>query len=167
MQPFYKAFKRFIIGLSLCIVIADVSAEQAHAEIELRHFHNSDALKLSDLKGRVIYLDFWASWCKPCKKSFPFMNQLHQTYPPEHFKVIAINLDEFPEDAQKFLNALPAQFDIYTDPQKQLVDILKLPGLPVAYIIDREGNIKGRHIGFNERKKDKKIKQIEYLIGQP
>lgn len=167
MPPLHKALKHVFAVILLCGAFTNISAEQAHADIELRNFHNSDAMTLSDLKGKVVYLDFWASWCKPCKKSFPFMNEIHQKYGPEDFKVVAINLDEFPEDAQKFLDALPAKFDVYTDPQKQLVDILKLPGLPVAYIIDREGNIKGRHIGFNERKKDKKIQQIEYLIGQP
>lgn len=135
-------------------------------ETELTNFRTGEVIKSSDLKGKVLYLDFWASWCKPCKKSFPFMNDIHNQYPKDTFAVVAINMDEFPDDAKKFLNEIPADFNIYTDANNTLASSLELPGLPVAFIIDKKGEIKGRHIGFNDRKKEKTIKQLEYLLAQ-
>lgn len=142
------------------------SANTPLPDIELRDFHSGEILSKADLQGKVVYLDFWASWCKPCKKSFPFMNELNAKYSNQEFKIVAVNLDEFAEDAQQFLSQIPAEFKIYSDPNKQLAEALQLPGLPVAFVIDKQGNIRGRHIGFNERKKNKKIQQIEHLIGQ-
>ena len=146
-------------------VIASASANTPLPNIELRDFYSGETLTKADLNGKVVYLDFWASWCKPCKKSFPFMNELNAKYPNDDFKIVAVNLDEFAEDAQQFLNQIPAEFKIYADPDKKLAEALQLPGLPVAFVIDKQGNIRGRHIGFNERKKNKKIQQIEHLIG--
>ncbi|MCC2603794.1 TlpA family protein disulfide reductase [Planctobacterium marinum] len=149
-----------------------LAACQAHAEsplpeVTLIDFATGQQISTAQLKGQVVYLDFWASWCKPCKKSFPFMNELQKKYATEDFKVVAINMDEFADDAKRFLAEIPADFAIYTDPEKQLAESLKLPGLPVAFVIDKDGIIRGRHIGFNERKKQKKIQQIEHLIGTP
>lgn len=140
-------------------------AQQMLPETQLTNFRTGKTISTADLKGKVVYLDFWASWCKPCKKSFPFMNDIHNQYPKDDFVVVAINMDEFPEDAKKFLEEIPADFNIYTDASKTLATELELPGLPVAFVIDKTGEIKGRHIGFNERKKQKKIKQLEFLLG--
>lgn len=141
-------------------------AQQMMPETELTHFRTGEKVSTKDLLGKVVYLDFWASWCIPCKKSFPFMNEIYHQYPKEHLAVIAINMDESPEDAVKFLESVPADFDIYTNADKSLITALDLPGLPTTYLIDKNGQIKARHIGFNERKKAKKIKQLKYLLGQ-
>ena len=136
-------------------------------EATLVNFHNSETITTEQLKGKVVYLDFWASWCKPCKKSFPFMNQLKQRYPSDKFQIIAINMDESKQDAIRFLDKMPAQFGIFQNPNNTLASELKLPGLPVAYIIDKNGEIVAKHTGFNDSKKKKKLKQLDYLMEQP
>lgn len=151
----------------LCLSAHHAYADAPLPEVTLIDFKTGESISTTELKGKVVYLDFWASWCKPCKKSFPFMNELQQKYSADTFKVVAINMDEFADDAKQFLADIPADFDVYTDPENKLAESLQLPGLPVAFVIDKNGIIKGRHIGFNERKKNKKIKQIEHLIGTP
>lgn len=158
--------KKFTLLLVVLSFSQPLLAEKMLPETQLTNFRTGETINTSDLRGKVVYLDFWASWCKPCKKSFPFMNEIHNKYPKDNFIVIAVNMDEFPDDAKKFLNEIPADFNIYTDANNTLATELDLPGLPVAFVVNKQGEIKGRHIGFNDRKKQKKIKQLEYLLGQ-
>ena len=135
-------------------------------EAELIEFKSGEKLNTKDFKGKVLYLDFWASWCIPCKKSFPFMNDLLTRYDSEKFQVVAVNMDAFREDADEFLKKIPANFPVYENPRETLAQQLDLPGLPVAYIVSAEGKIVAKHTGFNDEKKAKKIKQLDYLLGQ-
>lgn len=152
-----------LIGLLFTGTIWAKSLPQA----ELTDFKSGAAVNTSELQGKVIYLDFWASWCKPCKKSFPFMNEITEKYDADKFQVVAINMDEFRKDAEKFLQEVPANFTIYQDNTKELAKNLDLPGLPVAFIVNANGEVVARHIGFNDRKKQKKLQQLDYLLGQP
>ena len=150
----------------LLLLISSSVNSQPIPETQLINFKTGETISTTSLQGKVLYLDFWASWCKPCKKSFPFMNELHNKYPSDKFAVIAINMDENREDAESFLAQLPAEFEVYTNPDNELAKSLELPGLPVAFVVDSNGEIKGRHIGFNKRKVGKKHKQIDFLINQ-
>ena len=155
-----------LLLLSHCEAQARSKTESPLPETRLIEFRTGKVINSKDLQGKVLYLDFWASWCVPCRKSFPFMNQLSEQYPQDTFAVIAVNMDETRKAAEQFLQDIPANFTIYTDPTNTLSEFLELPGLPVAYIIDKQGVIQSRHIGFNDRKKAKKIKQIRYLLRQ-
>ena len=81
---------------------------------------------LENFKGKVVYLDFWASWCTPCRKSFPWMNSLVTRYPAEKFKLITINLDAESDAMHQFLSKVPADFDIYHDPNGAIAEKFKL-----------------------------------------
>ncbi|MFK8020627.1 MAG: TlpA family protein disulfide reductase [Pseudomonadales bacterium] len=119
---------------------------------------------LATYKGKVVYLDFWASWCGPCRATFPLMNELQQRY-PDDLAVIAVNLDHKRADAERFLKKLPASFQILYDPQGELAAQYELPGMPTSFYFDREGNAAGRHVGF--RILDRKLieQSIEELVN--
>jgi cytochrome c biogenesis protein CcmG/thiol:disulfide interchange protein DsbE len=110
-------------------------------------------VKLSDLAGRVVYVDFWASWCTPCRKSFPWMNTMQQRYDAQGFSIIAINLDQKPEQAKRFLDEMSAKFTVAYDPEGKTAELYNVQGMPSSYLIDRKGQIRQSHIGF--RQKDK------------
>ena len=103
-----------------------------------------------DLKGKVVYLDFWASWCPPCRKSFPWMNEMERRYSRQGLAVVAVNLDKDHELADKFLNEVPARFTVAFDPQGTVAESYRVPGMPSSFIIDRNGKIQAIHIGFRE-----------------
>jgi len=107
-------------------------------------------LTLADLKGKVVYLDFWASWCPPCRKSFPWMNEMERRYSRQGLTVIAINLDKDRDLAAKFLNEVPADFTVAYDPQGTVAESYHVPGMPSSFIIDRNGRIQAIHIGFRD-----------------
>lgn len=141
--------KRFFLMLAMILPL--VSAGTAIASQETVFNTSNGNLSLSSLKGQVVYLDFWASWCKPCRHSFPWMNSMHQKYAKQGLKIIAVNVDKEPELVKKFLAEIPAQFTIAYDQDGKLAEQYQLKGMPSSYLIDREGNLKKAHVGFRER----------------
>jgi thiol-disulfide isomerase/thioredoxin len=119
---------------------------------------------LQQYEGKVIYLDFWASWCKPCQKSFPWMNGLQLKYPATDFQVVTINLDKKADDMHQFLKQVPASFTIYHDPTGTMAEKFKLPGMPTSFIIDKNGKAIKKHIGFFKDKIPIMEAEIESLL---
>jgi thiol-disulfide isomerase/thioredoxin len=115
--------------------------------------HWASISELSQIEeGDLIYLDFWASWCTPCRKSFPWLNEMQSKYGSQGFKVIAVNLDSDKSLAKRFLSAVPADFPIYYDPQSELAEALELKGMPSSYLLDSNGSILAQHVGFKNKK---------------
>lgn len=130
---------------------------------------NAPVLQAADLdltphKGKVIYLDFWASWCGPCKESFPWMNEMTQKYPD--VKIIAVNLDKEKKDADAFLAKYPAKFEVVFDPTGKLAESYKVKGMPYSIIIDKNGKHIETHIGFSKEKSQEYVQQIKKLLGE-
>ncbi len=123
-------------------------------------------VKLAEQKGKVVYLDFWASWCVPCRKSFPWMNQLKEHYGPQGLEIIAINLDKEREPTDAFLAATAPTFTIAFDPQGQSAESYQVMGMPSSYLIDRNGMLHHSHIGFRDKDKRALESQIEELLQQ-
>jgi thiol-disulfide isomerase/thioredoxin len=121
-------------------------------------------LDLKAQAGKVVYLDFWASWCKPCRESFPWMNSLLKRYPSDRFTIITINLDAETGEMQRFLEQFEANFDIYHDPSGAIAEQFGLEGMPTSYLIDASGKVVSRHIGFYLRKVDDYEREIEELL---
>lgn len=123
-------------------------------------------LQLSDFKGSVVYLDFWASWCQPCKKSFPWMNEIQHKYADDGLKILAVNLDKDRELADKFLKHMQADFDIAFDENGATASTYKLRGMPSSYIITRDGQVYASHIGFRDEDKEKLEEAIRSLLNK-
>jgi len=110
----------------------------------------SGDVKLSDFKGKVVYLDFWASWCGPCHKSFPWMNEMQSKYGSKGLQIIGVNVDQKREDADKFLSQVPAKFAIAFDAKGATPKAYDVKGMPSALLIDAAGNVQYIHAGFKE-----------------
>jgi cytochrome c biogenesis protein CcmG, thiol:disulfide interchange protein DsbE len=122
-------------------------------------------VKLSDMAGSVIYLDFWASWCGPCRQSFPWMNQMQAKYKAKGFQVLAVNLDTKTDDAIKFLAQVPANFTVAFDSKGQTPRVYGVKGMPTSYLIDRNGKVLWQHVGFRPADKEELEKQIQAALG--
>lgn len=107
-------------------------------------------VSLADLKGKVVYLDFWASWCGPCRQSFPFMNDLQARYRAKGLEVVAVNLDARRDDADQFLAQLPARFTLAFDARGDSARRFAVKGMPSSYLIGRDGKVIAAHKGFKE-----------------
>ena len=99
-------------------------------------------------KGQYIYIDYWASWCGPCRQSFPWMNALQVKLGPKGLKVVAVNVDAKRADADKFLTHTPAQFTIAYDPQGESAKKLAIKTMPTSMLVSPEGRVLFVHSGF-------------------
>ncbi len=125
-----------------------------------------EALDLSKYNGKqAVYLDFWASWCVPCRESFPWLNKIYSQYADKGLKVIAINLDAETEDAKRFLKIYPAKFEVIYDPEGEFATRFNLQGMPSAVLIGRDGKIFSQHVGFKESKAEYYEDAIQKLLS--
>lgn len=119
---------------------------------------------LGNYKGKVVYLDFWASWCAPCQTSLPALEALRKEFPADQFQVIAVNVDQDPEKARKLLEKLKIGYPSATDPEGRLPETFGLKTMPTSYLIDRDGVIRRVHPGFRAGDVDAIRQQIKTLV---
>jgi len=123
-------------------------------------------VSLQNYKGKVVFLDFWASWCPPCRKSFPWMNTLEKKYGRYGFTVVAINVDKHQTMAEKFLSRTPAAFAIGYDPNGHVAQAYGLKVMPSSFLIDRNGNLVVEHKGFRDKDKKRLEDRIRKLLAR-
>lgn len=123
-------------------------------------------LSISDYKGEVVLLDFWASWCATCKLSLPFLDRMQRTYGPRGLRVIAVNVDEDRSDAERLLKPLAPQFSVVFDPKGELPAEYKISSMPTSYLIDRRGTVREKHEGFRQSSEHEIEDQIRRLLGE-
>jgi len=125
----------------------------------------SETFNLSDYQGKVVILDFWASWCVPCRRSFPWMNEMQNKYGDDGLVIVAVNLDSEVSDAEAFLERYPADYSIYYDHERQLARQYGVEAMPSSFLIDREGTVVARHLGFKSADTDEYEAEIVALLG--
>jgi len=105
---------------------------------------------LADYKGKVVWLDFWASWCPPCLTSLPDLEALRKEMPASKFQIVAINIDEQPKKALRFLAKQPVGYPSGSDPKGELPEVFGLETMPTSYLIDQKGVIRMVHKGYRD-----------------
>lgn len=136
--------KKILLLLSLL-----AAGVQAAPSLDYQVFNaQNQAVSLSEFKGKVVYVDFWASWCGPCRKSFPWMNEIQKKYQDQGLAVVAINLDTDNELAQEFLKQVPANFSVRFNPEGDVARIFDLLGMPSSFMFNRQGQLVQHHVGF-------------------
>ena len=155
----YKAkYSPYFLLLTLILFSAvpasAVEKNEPALALKIPSIETGEILDLNDYKGKVVYLDFWASWCKPCFVSFPHMQQLHEKYSAQGLQIVAVNLDKDTQKAKQFLAKLleeghaPMTFAIGADPKGEYATTYKLTGMPSTYVIDKSGTVRYIHKGF-------------------
>lgn len=125
-------------------------------------------IALESLRGKVVLLDFWASWCGPCRESFPLYEKLRGELPAQDFALLAINLDEMAEGPAAFLDEHPVSYTSLADPAGDVAKKFGLVGMPTSFVIDRDGIVRSRHTGFKPQDIDALRGEIRELIaGSP
>jgi thiol-disulfide isomerase/thioredoxin len=152
--PKLRRFQKFTACLGFFLAFATMPAAAQTAAVKPPAPHGASSRLASDipwqtLAGKVVYIDFWASWCGPCKQSFPWMNAMQAKYGPEGLVIIAINLDQDPSKAAEFLAQNPTNFEIRYDPRGKLAEQFAVKSMPTSLILDRQGKPIVTHAGFH------------------
>ncbi|MBK8453804.1 MAG: TlpA disulfide reductase family protein [Thiofilum sp.] len=145
-----RLFKLFNF-MPLLLLVTLGSAQAAGKPLDLRPY-----------KGKVVMVDFWASWCPPCKNSFPWLNKMVREKSAQGLVVIGVNVDENSADAKRFLAQIPAKFPIIYDPKGEYPSYYNIPGMPSTIIFDRNGKKVYMHQGFRLTK----VMEYEAALNQ-
>jgi thiol-disulfide isomerase/thioredoxin len=145
---------------------ASEKTNQTAPNCSVSSISDSQSYNLQQFKGKVVYVDFWASWCSPCLQSFPFMNKLEQEFKDKGLQILAINMDENLSDAQDFLIKQPAKFKIASDTKQQCAKAFNVRAMPSSYLIDRNGIIRHEHLGFRSGETEELQNIIKQLLAE-
>lgn len=170
-RPFTAALLCLSLMVAAVVAHADelIAAERAPmAAMNTQPLPTLDGgeLTLNDLRGQVVLLDFWASWCGPCRESFPWMNDIQQRYGDDGLVILGVNLDQDPAAARAFLQAIPANFTIAFDSQAQWPEAYGLIGMPSSYLLDRQGRVRASHTGFHSGRVADYEASIKQLLAE-
>jgi peroxiredoxin len=127
---------------------------------------NGKSLALSDLKGQVVLINFWASWCGPCRQEMPILDQLYRSYKEAGFTLVGVNVEPSVGDAKKFLQGTPVSFPILLDPQSKVSNLYEVSGMPSTVIVDRNGVVRYVHRGYKPGDEGEYLDQIRALTSE-
>jgi peroxiredoxin len=122
-------------------------------------------VQLAKFQGRLVYVDFWASWCGPCRQSFPWMNDMQARYGARGLQVVGVNLDAKSDDARRFLAETPARFTIAFDPAGATPRAYGIKGMPSSVLIGPDGKVLYEHAGFKEADRAELEQVIQKALG--
>lgn len=151
--------KRLLIASATLFVVTSfahakpVSSGAEAPDFSLPVLQNSSSgteMTLSSMKGKVVYVDLWASWCGPCRVSLPILNGIREKYSADGFEVLAVNIDEDSMDAVDFLTKHPVSYPVLLDPESSVPSVYEPKGMPTAYLIDKNGVVRYVHASFNK-----------------
>ena len=127
---------------------------------------SSGNVRLSEYYGEVVLINFWATWCGPCRVELPKLEALQQKYQRAGFSVIAVNVDSASVDVKGFLDSVDVSFPVLLDSEHKVIAQYDIEAMPGTVLVGRDGEIKYRHLGYKEGDELKYAKLIEQLLKE-
>jgi len=123
-------------------------------------------LRLSEYRGEVVMVNFWATWCGPCRQEMPLLDELYQRYERVGFNLLGVNIDDDSRKAMKMIEELGVNFPVLFDSRKEVSKLYEVEAMPVTVLIDREGNVRYVHHGYKPGYEEKYLDQIRSLLRE-
>ena len=156
-------YKKIFILLLFVIACVSLSCAEVSYDFTLQDLEGKP-ISLSDYKGKVVFIDFWATWCPPCRLSIPYVEKLYEQYKDnEDFVVLGINLEESKEDITKFMKKQKMNYPVLLS-DKKVISNYKIASIPRFFLIDRNGEIYNKYVGFAPGVEQLWQKDIEKLL---
>jgi len=159
--------KNMIAPLFMALLLVSENARSDYPAAPPFQLPTQDTpIQLSRLQGKLVYVDFWASWCRPCKNSFPWMISMKEKFKDRPFEIVAINLDKDKALADAFIKSQAINFPVAFDPAAHTAALYGVEGMPSSYLVDADGRMRIRYTGFWDKSKDEKEQIITHLLQQ-
>jgi peroxiredoxin len=165
-------FRKLALGLGTLVLLGAVAASAAALgtgsrapEIGLKDLEGRH-IRMSALRGKVVIVDFWASWCDPCREEMPVLNRLYKKYKGDGLVVIGVSVDRDKGNVRKFLEQTPVSFPIVHDPDHQVAGRYEPPRMPSSYVIGKRGVVRHVHKGYSAGDGKKFEKEVRALLGK-
>ena len=158
---------KLIVSLIASLEFANayaVEPGQTAPPCSLTTIGSGHAVDPTQLRGYVVYVDFWASWCPPCARAFPFMNALAREFGDRGLRVVGVNVDEDPRDAERFLGTHPAVFTVARDSSGKCPREFGVEAMPSSFLIDQDGVVRHVQLGFRPQDARDIHGRIEQLL---
>lgn len=152
--------------LLMCLSLAGAASVKGPAPNFTLKSLGGKNLKLSEMTGDVVLINFWASWCGPCREEMPLLNALHNKYEPLGFTVLGVNVEEQLDGAMSFLKNVPVDFPILLDDKNKVSRQYKVIAMPTTVVVDRDGNMRYLHEGYKPGDEKKYRQMIKKLVRE-
>ena len=151
--------------LSGCLAGANAAAPQPAPDFTLKSL-SGENLKLSELRGQVVLVNFWASWCGPCRQEMPLLDEMYQRYQKLGFTILGVNVEQDAAAAQAMLKESPVHFPVLFDPQSTASKLYNLNAMPTTVLVDRSGNVRYLHQGYMPGYEQTYQQQVSELLRE-
>jgi peroxiredoxin len=127
---------------------------------------DGNTIRMAGLRGKVVVVDFWATWCEPCREELPVLNRLYRRHRSEGLVVVGVSVDNAEDNVREFLGEFPLAFPIIHDSGHQIAGRYAPPSMPSSYIIDRRGVVRHVHQGYRARDAEVITREIRALLAE-
>lgn len=163
--PVVKFLELLLVCVALGGPVASGAPDSSAPDFSLPSL-DGGTVALSELRGQVVLINFWASWCGPCRQEMPLLEQIYQRYENFGFTLLAVNVEPDPNSAQAWLEDTPVSFPVLLDKQNQVSKLYDVIAMPSTVLVDREGKVRYVHNGYEPGYEDEYQNQIRTLIRE-
>ena len=162
--------KNILLGLMFSVIAATSLASSGLTGQQAPDFalksSTGDNLRLSEFRGDVVLINFWATWCGPCRQEMPLLDELYQRYERVGFSLLGVNIDDDSRKAMSMISDLGVNFPVLFDNSKEVSKLYQVDAMPVTIIVDRDGTVRYVHQGYKPGYEDKYLDEIRSLLRE-
>jgi len=163
---FLSVRQMVLVVLACAVLLSGVHAASEMAPNFTLKSRSGKNIKLSELRGQVVLVNFWASWCGPCRQEMPILEKLYKKYKSLGFVILGVNVDDKPAQAESLLKLIDVSFPVLFDADKKISEKYKVTAMPSSFFIDRDGKLRSEHKGYLPEYEQLYRNEIKKLIRE-